>query len=174
MEEENLIEKAREIAFEYHKDQLYGNRPYMDHLDHVAGVCKRFGKGTNRRLMAACYLHDILEDTPMTHQELGKLVGGDVANIVFGVTDTPRKDKEFTFKNRTRYNNFAINVKYYDRIANVEACLCEDKTAILEKYLKEFPLFKHILNGETTAPKEHAYLKKLMDVTFELIYERLL
>lgn len=30
-----LVEKAREFALKVHGDQMYGNRPYIDHLDFV-------------------------------------------------------------------------------------------------------------------------------------------
>ena len=58
-----FVEEARDFAIKRHGEQLYGNEPYIVHLDHVHEVGLRFG--TTIEEQCADYLHDILEDTEM-------------------------------------------------------------------------------------------------------------
>jgi (p)ppGpp synthase/HD superfamily hydrolase len=59
------------------KPQLYGKfRPYTDHLKDVAHTLLAFGFGDGRRdprhsrLLLGAWLHDVLEDTTVTREEL--------------------------------------------------------------------------------------------------------
>lgn len=66
---EAQIPIARAIAIVAHRDQKYGDGRYADHL---AGVAQRVYEATQGRdiLVAAAWLHDILEDTDVTLEDL--------------------------------------------------------------------------------------------------------
>lgn len=84
-----IVEKARQFAERAHKDQKrkYTGEPYFVHVDEVAKLCRRFG--LSKMVQAAAYLHDTMEDQPVTYEELVNEFGYDVANIVRELTDVP-------------------------------------------------------------------------------------
>ncbi|MBC3538472.1 HD domain-containing protein [Rufibacter sediminis] len=65
-----LERKAWEFAVAAHGEQRrkYHNEPYVKHLERVAQTVMAYG-GTTGMVMAAL-LHDVLEDTPVTEQEM--------------------------------------------------------------------------------------------------------
>lgn len=67
----SIIEKARQFATTAHEGQLYGNgEPYTWHLHAVASLAARLGYPAN--VIAASWLHDSVEDTPTTPEELAE------------------------------------------------------------------------------------------------------
>lgn len=58
-----LVEKTKKLAVSAHADLTYGpdDRPYTWHLEKVAGLATRLGYP--EEVIAACWLHDIVEDT---------------------------------------------------------------------------------------------------------------
>jgi (p)ppGpp synthase/HD superfamily hydrolase len=85
----NIINKARKFAERAHKPQKrrYTGEPYFVHLDEVAKLCKRFG--LSKVVQAAAYLHDTIEDQPVTYEDLVNEFGYEVASIVRELTDVP-------------------------------------------------------------------------------------
>ncbi len=81
----SMIEKAYRIAAEAHKDQIRkSGEPYIVHPLNVAIIlaCLEMDKET----LIAGILHDVVEDTIMTEEDLEKEFGQDVALLVDGVT----------------------------------------------------------------------------------------
>lgn len=117
-----FVEEARDFAIKRHGEQLYGNEPYIVHLDHVHEVGLRFG--TTIEEQCADYLHDILEDTDCSFEEIWYEFGWYVAHLVFLVTDEDgdnRKERKRRTYPKIRSNSDAIRLKLRDRIANVES-----------------------------------------------------
>lgn len=85
-----LTEAAREFALERHHGQirpLINERPVVEHLAEVAQLVTEAG-GTPE-MIAAAWLHDVVEDTEATLGEVRELFGDAVAVIVDGLTDPP-------------------------------------------------------------------------------------
>lgn len=85
-----LITTARLLAFEAHKGILMQNedgdvRPQTVHLQEVADLV--WASGGSDEEIAAAWLHDSLEDTSLTHEEIVMHCGETVASIVHGLTD---------------------------------------------------------------------------------------
>lgn len=81
----SLIEKAYKIANEAHKDQARkSGEPYIIHPLYVAIILADLEM--DKETIAAGILHDVVEDTIMTYEEIEKEFGTDVANLVDGVT----------------------------------------------------------------------------------------
>ncbi|MBR3306825.1 MAG: bifunctional (p)ppGpp synthetase/guanosine-3',5'-bis(diphosphate) 3'-pyrophosphohydrolase [Lachnospiraceae bacterium] len=81
----SLIEKAYETAKELHHDQLRkSGEPYIIHPICVAIILADMEM--DKETIAAGILHDVVEDTVMTKEELQELFGSDVALLVDGVT----------------------------------------------------------------------------------------
>ena len=93
MTEKTMIEKARWVAAECHDGMVdkYGN-PYMEHLERVADRVREmeydFVDETSEIEMyvATAYLHDIVEDTEITRDELDALFGEVVIAAIFRLT----------------------------------------------------------------------------------------
>ena len=80
-----LVAQARTFAVERHGDQKYGNNlPYEWHLEKVASLAKRLGYP--EEIQAAAWLHDVVEDTPTSLEEIRSLFGDTIAEIVDHVT----------------------------------------------------------------------------------------
>ena len=80
-----MINKAYEVAKKYHEGQFRkSGEPYLQHPLEVAFMLAslRVGPAT----IAAGFLHDVVEDTPYTLDQLKADFNDDVASIVDGVT----------------------------------------------------------------------------------------
>ena len=85
--EESLasIRKAYEVAKKYHEGQFRkSGEPYIQHPLEVAYMLASLHVGPST--IEAGFLHDVVEDTPYTLDELKRDFGEDVASIVDGVT----------------------------------------------------------------------------------------
>lgn len=137
---------AKEYAFKKHENDGYGPVPYSHHLEHVHKILVWSGMHTYPGIEAACWLHDVLEDTDTTLEELTEKFGHEVANTVRLLTDAPglnRKErKRLTFK-RMQGHKAATIIKVCDRIANIEFSLQDEKK--LKMYLDEDRMFRGLL-----------------------------
>lgn len=88
LDEENnkLIRKAFDIALDAHKDQRRkSGEPYIYHPIAVAKiVATEIGLGATS--IACALLHDVIEDSDYTYEDLKKIFGGKIADIVNGLT----------------------------------------------------------------------------------------
>ncbi|CAA7194525.1 RelA/SpoT family protein [Chryseobacterium potabilaquae] len=88
LDEDNnkLIRKAFDIALDAHKDQRRKTgEPYIYHPIAVAKiVATEIGLGANS--IACALLHDVIEDSDYTYEDLKKIFGEKIANIVNGLT----------------------------------------------------------------------------------------
>lgn len=117
-----------------HQGRKVGNTPYIGHLMGVAALVIDHG-GTEEQACAAL-LHDTLEDTDLTYEEVLAECGSVIANMVRDCSDTeenmPREEKIRTFVARkTAYlkhlrsmnGNPAVLVALADKANNAENTL---------------------------------------------------
>lgn len=79
------IEKAYRLAEEMHKEQRrVSGVPYILHPTSVACIVVDLGMDTDS--VVAALLHDVVEDTPTTIEDVTMMFGSDVAHLVDGVT----------------------------------------------------------------------------------------
>ena len=79
------IMKAYNYAAEKHKDQKRNSgEPYIIHPLQVAYTLAEMG--LDEKTIAAALLHDVVEDTDSTHEDIVKEFGEEVAEMVEGVT----------------------------------------------------------------------------------------
>jgi len=80
-----VIQRAFELSFEKHKTQFRkSGEPYIIHPIEVAYILSLWQTGP--RTIASGFLHDIVEDTEVTKEELAELFDPEIAFIVDGVT----------------------------------------------------------------------------------------
>lgn len=140
-----ILEKAAEsFARERHAGQLYGDHPYVDgHVCYVVGILLVFGYDEVFR--AAGWLHDVIEDTPTTREEIRGRFGSTVESLVWACTGVGANRRE---RNASIYEKItalpeAAIVKVADRIANVEASQPGGKHR--QMYLKERSRFHEMV-----------------------------
>ncbi|MBQ8503656.1 MAG: bifunctional (p)ppGpp synthetase/guanosine-3',5'-bis(diphosphate) 3'-pyrophosphohydrolase [Clostridia bacterium] len=79
------INKAYSIAYAAHKDQKRrSGEPYIIHPVAVAQILSDMGMDADS--ICAALLHDVVEDTEMTDEEIRSIFGKDVEHLVEGVT----------------------------------------------------------------------------------------
>lgn len=88
-----LVADAAVFARERHAGQVrkYTDVPYSSHLGEVAGLVAA-SVHARPALIAAAWLHDSLEDTAMTQEELEAMFGREVSRLVAGVSDVSRPE----------------------------------------------------------------------------------
>ena len=80
-----LIDKAYRFAEEKHGDQRRASGiPYILHPTSVACILAELGMDTES--VAAALLHDVVEDTPVTLEEIISMFGQEIAELIDGVT----------------------------------------------------------------------------------------
>ena len=84
-EEVEIIRKAYEFADELHSGQIrQSGEPYITHPLSVAFILSEMH--ADRDTICAALLHDTLEDTDTTKEEIAELFNKEIANLVDGVT----------------------------------------------------------------------------------------
>lgn len=138
---DNLIQRARAFALKAHEGQTYGELPYEFHLRNVANILAE--AQYEPLVVAAGWLHDVVEDTSVTLFQIREEFGGNMARIIDACTDEPGEERKE--RKRKTYEKLRVcgakarAVKLADRIANMQACIENEKRAA--KYLGEFPDF---------------------------------
>jgi hypothetical protein len=88
----DLVEKARQFATAAHRGvgqtRKYTGEPYDEHLRRVAGLVETVTD--DPEMIAAAWLHDVVEDTPVTLEEVEREFGPGVRGLVDALTDVSR------------------------------------------------------------------------------------
>ena len=118
--------KALAFAAEKHRHQRRKDRdasPYINHPIALAAVLANEAGIEDSRVLMAALLHDTLEDTDATEQELVRLFGKEVADIVLEVTDDkslPKAErKRLQVEHAPHISRRAKLVKLADKICNL-------------------------------------------------------
>lgn len=123
LEEYNIRKTKKFIqrAHDQEQGQLYGNMPYSSHPKQVANLGKKFfGPKFNDEAFKVALLHDILEDTPYTPEQLSKK---GFSKEVIQAVQLLTKDKALSYADNIRNiinsgNVLAMMVKYCDNYMN--------------------------------------------------------
>ena len=88
-EQAAMLERAYIVAQQAHGDQVRSSgEPYMIHPEHVASILMEMG--LDAPTIAAALLHDTVEDTTVTLEQIEEQFGADIAMLVDGVTKLTR------------------------------------------------------------------------------------
>jgi len=123
---ESGILKAAHFAADKHRDQRRKGleaSPYINHPIAVAEVLTTVGGVTDLATIQAALLHDTIEDTNTTADELQSAFGEEVMNLVLEVSDDKTLEKAERKRLQVEHANSisakAKMIKMSDKIANV-------------------------------------------------------
>jgi (p)ppGpp synthase/HD superfamily hydrolase len=118
-----LAQMARKFADERHAGQKYNGTTYTFHLAAVEKVLTDFGYYAPQ-WVAVAWLHDVLEDTKTTFEELEETFGMVIAGRVDDVTGrgANRRERNSDILRKIQHSPNSAILKIADRIANVEYC----------------------------------------------------
>lgn len=140
----NIKEKAKTFAIIAHKGQIRKSdkeKPMIIHPIDVANILEEYHFDDN--VISAGYLHDVLEDTQYTKEDILKEFNEDILSLVLGDTEP---DKSLSWEERKEYT--INNIKELD--IRHKSIVCADKISNLEdmriifetKGEKDFSAFK--------------------------------
>jgi (p)ppGpp synthase/HD superfamily hydrolase len=123
-----LVSRAADFAARAHVDQHrkgVAKEPYVNHLAEVALLLTEATEGKDAVLIAAGWLHDTVEDTPTTREDIVELFGEDVAAVVAEVTDDKSLEKavrkRLQVEHMAKKSERAQLLKLADKTSNVRA-----------------------------------------------------
>jgi GTP diphosphokinase / guanosine-3',5'-bis(diphosphate) 3'-diphosphatase len=121
-----LLLKALAFAAHKHRDQRRKDAeasPYINHPIALADVLVNEGGVTDTEVLCAALLHDTVEDTATTHEELVDAFGSRIARIVAEVTDDkdlPKAErKRLQIEHAPKLSHEAKLVKLADKLCNL-------------------------------------------------------
>lgn len=130
-----IVRKARLFATSKHRGQKYNKQDFIVHPIEVFEVIRLLCP-EDINLQVAALLHDVIEDTTTTYEEVERKFGADVASLVKEVT-------------KTGYNVFpnlktqrGVVLKLADRLCNLKNMKIWNKEK-QEKYIKKSTFWKH-------------------------------
>ena len=169
----NLVIKALAFAAHKHRDQRRKDReasPYINHPIALADVLANEAHISDERVLVAAILHDTIEDTETTEQELVRNFGREVTDIVLEVTDDktlPKAErKRLQVEHAGKLSRRAKLVKLADKIANLRD-VADSPPADwgLERRQEYFDWAKAVVDGMRGAHPE-------LERVFEEAYKR--
>ncbi len=150
----HIIEKARVFATAAHAAaaqlRKYTNEPYIVHPTEVAQIVGS-AEGATDEMVAAAWLHDVVEDTGVTIETIRAEFGEKVAELVGWLTDVSRPDhgnraarKAVDRAHTAMASAEAQTIKLADLISNCTS-IVEHDANFAKTYLEEKRLLLEVL-----------------------------
>ncbi len=128
----DFLIRAAQFAAKAHAGQTrkHSGRPYIGHPMRVAGAVMLRPDvdkgGIGEQIVAAAWCHDVLEDTPVTVEQLGEVLGPVATTIVVELTHLPlsagnRAKRQALYFERLAAGSYEAKiVKMLDRVDNLD------------------------------------------------------
>ena len=150
----DYVAYARSYAVSAHdrvgQKRKYTGEPYWHHCEAFAELVRTHGDGTPD-MIAAAYLHDVVEDTDVSLTELATVFGDRIAHLVEQVTDVSKPTdgnrahrKRLDREHLARSSSEAKTIKLADLIDNSRSILEHDR-AFARVYIEEKKLLLDVL-----------------------------
>jgi len=89
---------AYAIEAHHNTNHLYDGKPYAVHLAMVVGYAQKYidkiPKQFQENVISACWLHDTIEDTRNTYNDIKNISNTTVADIVYALTNEKGKNRK--------------------------------------------------------------------------------
>lgn len=163
----NLIDKALKFATKAHGDQKrkYTGEPYINHPKSVASIVKSVNH--DKYMITAALLHDVVEDTEATIEDVKAIFGGKVSSLVWWLTDQSkpsdggRKERKEIDRNHIeKAPAKAQTIKLADLIDNTSSIVKHDEN-FARVYMAEKKLLLGVLiKGDKSLHKKASDIVK--------------
>ncbi len=170
------IMAAARFAAEKHAQQKRkgeNGEPYFNHLLEVAELITASSPQLDVELVMAAFLHDTVEDTGVTLQEVEQRFGKDVADLVAEVTDDKSLPKEtrkqLQVEHTPEKSSRAQTLKLADKISNLRAIISSPPVGwSRERKQQYFEWARQVVSG-IASPNQ--FLKSEFDKAYRSISE---
>jgi (p)ppGpp synthase/HD superfamily hydrolase len=147
--------------------------PYVNHLLEVSELIAASCETLDTNLIVAALLHDTVEDTATSEDELREVFGADVASLVAEVTDDkslPKATrKALQIQNAPHKSARAAVIKLADKISNLRAILASPPADwTVERQREYFEWAKRVVDN---LPRANAVLRAEFDKTYARVAE---
>jgi (p)ppGpp synthase/HD superfamily hydrolase len=166
-----VIEKALQLASKNHEGQYRKNTdiPYITHP--VAVGMMLLKNGYSEEIVAAGILHDTVEDTALTIEDIKREFGTEIAKIVEGSSEP---DKSLPWKDRKEHTIAFLKTASED----IRAVVCADKLHNITSIIRDYEIVGEEVWERFNAGKEQQkwYYTNVVESlaaqsTFELLTE---
>ena len=157
MKDTPMINKAKMLAGKAHEGQFrkYSGMPYIVHPIEVATIVQEVEHSDE--MIAAALLHDVVEDTDYSFEDIAKEVSPEVADLVKGLTDVSspqdgnRKVRKAIDKDHLAEQNAEVQtIKLADVISNSQDIKANDPK-FAKVYIEEMKALLEVLTkGDKT------------------------
>ncbi|HPQ46830.1 MAG TPA: bifunctional (p)ppGpp synthetase/guanosine-3',5'-bis(diphosphate) 3'-pyrophosphohydrolase [Clostridia bacterium] len=170
-----IIEKAYEVAKKYHQGQTrLSGEPFLCHPIEVAKILADLE--LNSKTIAAGIMHDVIEDTEATYEDIMEIFGEEIADMVEGVSklsklnlDTRKEQQVESLRKMLMAMSKDIRViiiKLSDRLHNMRTLSHVSREKQIEKATETIEIY---------APISHrlgmsAFKWELEDLAFRYLY----
>lgn len=172
-----LLQAARFAAVKHISQKRKGNdeAPYINHPLEVANLLANVGKVEDYDVLIAAILHDTVEDTETTREEIAEKFGENVAKMVLEVTDdkslpkAERKQKQI--EHAPHLSHGAKQIKLGDKISNIRDVVENPPDGWSDERRREYVEWgEKVINGLRGA---NAELEKHFDELIEQARQKL-
>jgi (p)ppGpp synthase/HD superfamily hydrolase len=150
-----LVSKAREYATLKHfeTNHKYDGQPYDVHLQMVYDFAVKYihllpNNKVASDVLAACWVHDVIEDCRQTYNDVKNVLGITVADIAYALTNEKGKNRKERANDKyysgIRNTPYAAFIKICDRLAN-STYSKQSGSSMINAYKKENKEFKEQL-----------------------------
>lgn len=153
-----LVKTAFFFSAGAHSEQVrkFSGLPYVIHPVHVACIVAKYVPSASPELLAACILHDTIEDTPVDYETVAELFGTEVADLVDEVTKrdflyddaTKPELKEFERIRLATVSPQAQTLKCGDMLSNTRSMRTENPDRFATYVLENRRLFDTITDAD--------------------------
>lgn len=161
-----LEDEAKKFATYHHGNisqvRKYTYEPYITHPEAVAEIVRSVPH--TEAMLCAAWLHDTVEDTLATIEEIYAKFGQEIGDFVRGLTDISQLEdgdreirKAKDLRHTARLNSKGQTIKLADLIHNTSSIVQYDKTKFCEIYLKEKLLLLEVLKRGDVSLWKRAY-----------------
>ena len=139
-----MIPEAKRLAEKSHQGQFrkFENTSFVQHPIQVARILKSAAEEVTKEMVAAALLHDTVEDTGVTHEQIRSRFGARVAKLVKELFTTDKEKRDEYGKSKylgwkmANMSDSALTIKLCDRYHNVRK-IEETPKKFRKRYSKE-------------------------------------
>jgi (p)ppGpp synthase/HD superfamily hydrolase len=119
----DIVVKAIEFATEHHK-AMHRKGTKIPYLTHLFNVCKILAeRDCDDEILAAALLHDVVEDTGVTIEEINEKFNFRIADMVEGATEPFKLQKQEFNESTTWKERKEHTIHFIESSASLDQCL---------------------------------------------------